>query len=121
MRRDTRRSAKEFGGLMALERSWTSGLLIVSLGVVVSTAIAARSWVSVRLHRDSWIDATGSAKRRIVSDLIEWQADVTTENMDRTAAFRALRDGTNRTLAYLKKAGIAESEIEVSAVSTTQN
>ena len=105
---------------MALERNLSSGLLIISVGVVLSTAIAARSWVSVRLHRDHSIDATGSAKRRIVSDLIEWQGTITTEDKDRTTAFRAVKQHMTRTLAYLKKAGIADNELEVGAVATEQ-
>lgn len=106
---------------MALDKSPIPGLLIVSLGLVLSTAIAARSWVSVRLHRDHSIEATGSAKRRIVSDLIEWTGTVTTENADRTTAAKAVKEHMTRTLAYLKKAGVADSEIEVSSVTTNED
>ncbi|MBL9008926.1 MAG: SIMPL domain-containing protein [Myxococcales bacterium] len=96
------------------------GWLAMALAAVVSTGIAARSWVTVRLHRDRHIEVTGSAKRRIVSDLIEWRATVTTENLDRTAAYRQLREHVERTLAYLKKQGIAEAELRVQAVETDE-
>lgn len=49
------------------------GWLAISFGLILSTGIAAQSWVKVRLHRDHAIDVTGSARRRIVSDLIEWR------------------------------------------------
>lgn len=100
--------------------SSTVGWLAVALAAVASTGIAARSWVSVRLHRDRHIEVTGSAKRRIVSDLIEWRATVTTENHDRTAAYKQLREHVEQTLAYLKKQGIAEGELRVFAVDTDE-
>ena len=79
-----------------------SGWLAIATGLILSTAIAAQSWVRVRLHRDRHIDVTGSAKRRIVSDLIQWQANISTEDKDRTAAYKALREHVARTLAYLR-------------------
>ena len=101
-------------------RSFHSGWIAVSLGVIFSTAIAAQSWVKVRLHRDHSIEVTGSAKRRIVSDLIEWKADVATEGKDRFAAYKSLHDHVERTLAYLKEQGIAETELRVSSVFTEE-
>jgi hypothetical protein len=100
------------------ERSVWSSWLLVSIGVVLSTAIAARSWVGVRLYRDRTIDVTGSAKRRIVSDLIEWSASIETEDADRVAAYRALHDHVSRTLAYLKSQGISDGEVRVEAAKT---
>jgi hypothetical protein len=72
----------------------------------------------VRLHRDRTIDVTGSAKRRIVSDLIEWRASIETENPDRVAAYRALHDHVSRTIAYLKSQGISDGEMRVEAAKT---
>ena len=97
-----------------------NGWLIASIGLVLSTAIAARSWVEVRMHRDRDIEVTGSAKRRIVSDLIRWQAHISTENNDRTASYRALHEGVGKTLAYLKSQGIADGEVRVSSATTVQ-
>jgi hypothetical protein len=108
-------------GDMVIQKSPVPGLLIIALGLVLSTAIAARSWVSVRLHRDHSIEATGSAKRTIVSDLIEWTGTIRTENSDRSVAARALKDHMSRTLAYLKKAGVADVEVEVSSAYTEED
>ncbi len=101
-------------------RTIHTGWVAVSLGLIVSTAIAAQSWVRVRLHRDHSIEVTGSAKRRIVSDLIEWKADVATEGKDRFAAYKSLHEHVERTLAYLKEQGIAESELRVSSVTSEE-
>jgi hypothetical protein len=104
--------------LMSTERSvWTSWSMI-AIGAVLSTAIAARSWVGVKLHKDRTIEVTGSAKRRIVSDLIKWSAVISTENRDRTAAYKALHEHVDRTIAYLKAQHIAAADIRVSSAAT---
>ena len=101
-------------------RASIGGWLAISVGIIVSTAIAAQSWVKVRLHRERAIDVTGSAKRRIVSDLIEWQASIATEDKDRTVAYKTLHDHVERTIGYLKKQGITDAELRVSSVTTEQ-
>jgi hypothetical protein len=105
---------------MTTERNIWNGWLVLSLGLIISTAIAAGSWVKIRLHKDYTIEVTGSAKRRLVSDLIEWEADITTENADRTVAYRALKDHVARTLAYLKAQGVADADVRASSASTEQ-
>src|SRR5438270_12458538 len=105
---------------MTQERNTWTGWLVLSIGLVASTAIAAQSWVKGRLHRDRTIEVTGSAKRRIVSDLIRWEAVIETEDRDRTAAYRTLHEHVERALAYLKKQGIPESEVRVSSATTEQ-
>ncbi len=105
---------------MTTMRNLLNGWLIAAIGLVLSTAIAARSWVEVRMHRDRTIEVTGSAKRRIVADLIEWQGNISTENSDRTAAYRALREHVSSTQAYLKSQGIADAEVRVSSAGTEQ-
>lgn len=105
---------------MNTTRASLSGWVAISIGLIISTAIAAQSWVRVRLHRDRAIDVTGSARRRIVSDLIEWQASIATEDKDRTAAYKALHEHVGRTLTYLKQQGITEAELRVSSASTEQ-
>ena len=105
---------------MTIERASLPHWMILSLGLVASTAIAAHAWVGVRMHRDRAIDVTGSAKRRITSDLIEWQASLETRSLDRTAAYRALRDHVGKSLAYLKAQGVAEKELRVSSVATEE-
>ena len=67
---------------MTNTQSSFGGWLAISIGIIISTAIAAQSWVGVRLHRARSLDVTGSAKRRIVSDLIEWNATIQTEDKE---------------------------------------
>ena len=102
------------------QRASIGGWIAFSIGIIICTGIAAQSWVRVRLHRDRAIDVTGSAKRRIVSDLIEWQSTIVTEDKDRTAAYKALHEHVSRTLLYLKQQGITDAELRVSSASTEQ-
>lgn len=92
----------------------------LALAFFLSTVVAARSWVGVHLHRDRTIQVTGSAKKRIVSDLIQWEATIATEAADRTAAYRALHEHVQRAHAYLKAQGISDDELRISSASTEQ-
>jgi len=96
------------------------GWVLVSLALVVATGIAARTWMAVRLHKDHTIDVTGSAKRRIVSDLIEWKANITTENRDRTQGYKTLHEHVDRTLAYLKTQKVPDAEVRVSSATAEE-
>jgi hypothetical protein len=70
------------------------GWLIGGLAVVLSTYIAARSWNQVKTHVVRTIDVTGSATRRITSDLIQWRATIATQDKtDRVVAYGGGRRG----------------------------
>jgi len=94
------------------------GLAVLALAAVLSTWIAASTWQRVKTWRANTIDVTGSAKRRISSDLIVWEASIATRAPDRQTAYRELRTGVEKTLAYLEEHGITESEISVQSVET---
>lgn len=96
------------------------GWLAMALALVGATYIAAHSWVKVRTRTVLTIDVTGSAKRRIVSDLIEWNATISTRAPDRTAAYRQLRDHVATTLEYLKSQGVSDAEMRVQSVETNE-
>lgn len=91
--------------------------LPVAAAIVIATAVASIAWVSVKTASRASIDVTGSAKRRIVSDLIEWEAGLSVRNADRVEASRALKKQVEKTLAYLKAQGVKDDEIRVSSVS----
>jgi hypothetical protein len=57
------------------------------------------------------IRVTGSAKRRIVSDLIEWSATVRAESKDKLSAYRKLHADVESTVAYLKAQGVPDNQI----------
>ena len=68
------------------------GLLGLAVAAVWSTWIAASTWKSVRGHgQESKLQVTGSAKKRIVSDTIEWSAVLSVTHMNRTVGYKADR------------------------------
>jgi hypothetical protein len=64
------------------------GLTALALGLVVSTMIASDNWREVKEKPfERAIEVTGSAKKRILSDLIHWSATVEARAPERTAAY----------------------------------
>ncbi len=94
--------------------------LALALALVGSTFIAASSWVKVKTRTVRTIEVTGSAKRRIVSDLIEWNASISMEGADRTVAYKALHEHVAKTITYLEAQGLSAPEIRVSSVRTQE-
>jgi hypothetical protein len=103
-------------------QNWARTLGQAALGVamIASTYVAASSWVAVKTREVHTIDVTGSAKKRIVSDLIKWDAYLSTEDMDRKLAYQSLASHIQKTKSYLLSQGISEEEISISAVNTTE-
>jgi hypothetical protein len=98
---------------------WASA--VISVGVVMATFIAAHAWTDVKTRPATrTIEVTGSAKKRITSDLIEWSASLQLRGADRAAAFRALHENADKTTAYLKGQGVKDTEIQASAVQTQE-
>ncbi|MDP2342159.1 MAG: SIMPL domain-containing protein [Deltaproteobacteria bacterium] len=91
-----------------------------ALALVTSTFISATAFVFVKTRDTRSIDVTGSAKRRITSDLIEWTAELKTENVDRVAAVRLLKDHVDKTKKYLVAKGITEAELRVSSTTAAE-
>ncbi|MCG8418871.1 MAG: SIMPL domain-containing protein [Proteobacteria bacterium] len=101
--------------------TWIVALMAPSLAVVLAIHLAASTWERVRTKPVTRsLRVTGSAKQRIISDLIEWQADIATENADRTASYRTLHKHVEAATQYLHEQGIPADAVRVSAVSSTQ-
>ncbi len=92
--------------------------LIIGGSIVLSTWIGSSSWERVKMKPvDRVIEVTGSAKKRIVSDQIEWSAVIETTNMDRTQAYRDLRGFVETTRKYLADEKVKDDEIRASSAS----
>jgi uncharacterized protein len=92
------------------------GALALAVGLIVSTWIAVHALE--RIKSDNTIQVTGSAKRRIKSDLIVWRAHVASSGADLRGAYRTLATTVPRVTAYLEKNGIPKAQLVVSAVTT---
>jgi len=97
------------------------GWIIVSIAFVVVGINTTRSWERVKLRpRDRTIMVTGSAKKRITSDLIEWSASLEHEDRDRTAAYKTLHGYTDQARAYLREQGLKDEEVAVSSATVEE-
>src|SRR5437016_7360263 len=92
---------------------------VLALANVACVLIFSWAWMHVKAETKA-IAVTGSAKKAIVSDLIVWSARISAVDPDLGKAFDALRAGNEKTLAFLKKEGIADNQIIVSSISTTK-
>lgn len=89
----------------------------LALGLVGATVIGTRALVRVKSD-DQTIQVTGSAKRRIVSDLVVWSATVSYKGDTMQGAYKALAQALPKVVDYLKQKGIAPAQIVVSSVET---
>lgn len=101
---------------MGLVRRGHLDWLVVAVGCLASVWVVSSTWERVKTRpKDRQIRVTGSAKKRIVSDLIQWSATVDVENPDRSAAYRQLKAHVDETVEYLVAHGVAKDAIRVSS------
>ena len=94
------------------------GIMSIAVAMVAATFLATSTWERVRVRPESRsIEITGSAKKRIVSDLIEWSATIEASGADRTAAYKLLHAHAAKAQEFLTGRGVAAKEISVSSVS----
>lgn len=94
------------------------GIVALAAAMVWSTWIVADTYHSIKVKPEQRnIRITGSAKKRIVSDLIEWSATLEATAPDRTTAYKQLRGYTDRTIEFLKGQGIKAEEIQPQSTS----
>ncbi len=88
------------------------GIIAIAGAIVWSTSIGFHTWHSVRVKPERHvIKVTGSAKKRIVSDLIRWGAELEARALDRTAAYKLMHEQRDKAVAFLVAQGIKPEEI----------
>jgi len=89
------------------------------IGVALILASAIGGWAFVRGKRgDQTITVTGSAKRRIKSDMVVWKAAVSYQAPALADAYRSLSEAVPKVKGYLVSKGIPENEITISSISS---
>jgi uncharacterized protein len=97
---------------------WFNAGVALALGLVLSSLIFG--WFFEKSRKgDEVITVTGSARKRIKSDLVVWSAGVTYQGSTLSEAYRALSENVPRVKQYLISKGIPENEITISSISTT--
>src|SRR5215468_6199067 len=91
---------------------WLNGGVALALGLIMSAAIFG--WFYSKTKKgDEAITVTGSAKKRIKSDLVVWSAGVTAQSPQLTEAYKQLSDSIPKLKQYLIGKGIPENEMTV--------
>src|SRR5712691_8329637 len=89
----------------------------LALGLVLASMIGG--WAFVKGKRgDQTIVVTGSARKRIRSDLVIWRASVTYQAAALAGAYRSLSESVPRVKSYLVGKGIPENQITISSISS---
>jgi hypothetical protein len=88
------------------------GLIALAVALLGSSVYAASAWKGVKEKPfERSISVTGSAKKRITSDLIEWSAVVEVRAPDRTESYRTLHQHVDKTQAFLRGKGIKSDDM----------
>lgn len=90
----------------------------LSLSIILSSVIASWAFLHAK-NLSQTIQVTGSAKKRIKSNLMIWNASVTVESASLADAYGKLSRDVEKTKAFLIHQGVPENQIVISAVSTT--
>jgi hypothetical protein len=103
---------------MSDERSGTFlGGVALAVGLVIASAIGG--WAFVKGKRgDQSITVTGSARKRIKSDLVIWRGGVSYQAPVLADAYRSLSESVPRVKSYLVGKGIPENQITISSISS---
>lgn len=97
---------------------WYNHGVALGAGLVLAALIFGWFYASARKGDDA-ITVTGSAKRRITSDLVVWSAGVSAQAPQLADSYRQLADNIPRIKQYLQGKGIPEDQMTVSAITTT--
>jgi hypothetical protein len=98
------------------------GIVALAAAMVWSTWIVADTYHGIKVKPEQrTIRVTGSAKKRIISDLIEWSATLEARAPDRTTAYKQLHAQADRTIAFLQEQGIKPDEIQPQSASFSED
>lgn len=90
----------------------------LAVGLIVSSLILGWSYRGSK-KGDEAITVTGSAKQRITSDLVIWNAGVAVQAPQLADSYKQLSDNMPRIKQYLLSKGIPEEQMTVSSINTT--
>ena len=99
---------------------WFNAGVALAVGLVMSSLIFGYFYSKTK-KGDEAITVTGSAKKRITSDLVVWSSGVAVEAASVTDAYSQLSGVIPHIKQYLLSKGIAENQMTVSSITTTTN
>jgi hypothetical protein len=90
----------------------------LAIALVLSSIVMAWA-ITQNKKSDQTITVTGSARKRIKSDLVIWRGGVSYQAAQPQGAYKSLTDGISRIKQYLVSKGIPEDQITISSISST--
>jgi len=90
----------------------------VAVALVLSSIVGAWAYTHVK-NGEQTITVTGSARKRIKSDLVVWRAGVSYQASQLSEAYKALSDNVPKVKQYLISKGVQENQITISSISST--
>jgi hypothetical protein len=105
---------------MSLEKNghvFNAGFAL-AVALVLSSIVGAWAYTSTK-KSDQTVTVTGSARKRIKSDLVIWKAGVSYQAPSLSEAYKALSDNIPRVKQYLLSKGVTEDQITISSISSS--
>lgn len=105
---------------MSIERNgqvFNAGFAL-AVALVLSSIVGAWAYTHAK-NGEQVITVTGSARKRIKSDLVVWRAGVSYQASQLSEAYKALSDNVPKVKQYLISKGVAENQITISSISST--
>ena len=109
-----------FGSMTVLAVSVGGGVLgsTIVASKTYSQSLQTKADLSTKSERS--LSVTGSARKRIVSDLAVWKFSLKIEAPDLKSGYKTIQEGTQKALAFLTAKGFTEAEITQDAVNTEE-
>ena len=102
------------------KRDWYNPGVALGIGLVAAALVFGWFYSSAK-KGDEAITVTGSAKRRITSDLDVWSAGGSAQAPQLADSYGQLANSSPRIKQYLLSKGVAEDQMTVSSITTATN
>ncbi len=90
----------------------------LAVALVLSSIVGAWAYTRSK-NTEQTVTVTGSARKRIKSDLVIWKAAVSYQAPQLSEAYKSLSDNIPRVKQYLISKGIPENEITISSIASS--
>ncbi|HEX7997721.1 MAG TPA: SIMPL domain-containing protein [Pyrinomonadaceae bacterium] len=90
----------------------------LAVALVLSSIVMAWAYTHSKKSEQT-VTVTGSARKRIKSDLVIWRAGVSYQAPQLSEAYKALSDNIPRVKQYVLSKGVSEDQITISSISST--
>ena len=92
--------------------------VVLAIGLVISSMVLG--WFYTHGKKgDEAVTVTGSARKRIKSNLVVWSAGISSQAPQLSEAYRQLTQNVPRIKQYLISKGVAENQMTISSISST--